>query len=168
MSTYILSVIVIIIAVVGIIGAIIPGIPGPPVSFVGFLLACLLLDNDYSYIYLIVTGALAVIITILDYYMPVWGTKKFHGTEAGQRGSTIGLIVSIFVLPWLGITIGPFGILGMLLGPFLGALIGEHIAKNHQHALKSAFGSFVGFLFGTFLKLVYCVVVMAFVVDIVF
>ena len=168
MSTYIIIGIVFVLAIIGIIGAIIPGIPGPPVSFVGFLVAWLCLDNDFSYWYIIVTGVLAVIITVLDYYMPVWGTKKFHGTKAGQRGSTIGLIVSIFVLPWLGITIGPFGILGMLLGPFLGALIGEHIAKNHQHALKSAFGSFVGFLFGTFLKIVYCVVVMAFVVDIVF
>lgn len=168
MSTYIIIAIVIILAIVGIIGAIIPGIPGPPVSFVGFLLAWLLLDNDFSYWYIITTGALAVIITILDYYMPIYGTKKFHGTKSGQWGSTIGLIVSIFVLPWLGITIGPFGIVGMLLGPFFGAYIGELCAKNRENAWRSAFGSFIGFLFGTFMKLVYCIVIVVFIVKIIF
>ncbi len=169
MSTYIIIAVVLLLAVIGIIGAIIPGIPGPPVSFVGFLLAWLLLDNtDFSYWYLIVTGVLAVIITVLDYYMPIYGTKKFHGTKSGQWGSTIGLIVSIFVLPCLGITIGPFGIVGMLIGPFFGALIGELIAKNRENAWRSAFGSFIGFLFGTFMKLVYCVVIAVFVAKIVF
>ena len=168
MSTYLIIAIVIILVLVGVIGAIIPGIPGPPVSFVGFLLAWLLLDNDFSYWYIVVTGALAVIITVLDYYMPVYGTKKFHGTKSGQWGSTIGLIVSIFVLPWLGITIGPFGIVGMLLGPFFGAYIGELIAKNRENAWRSAFGSFIGFLLGTFMKLVYCIVIVVFVVKIIF
>ena len=168
MSTYFIIAIVIILVIVGVIGAIIPGIPGPPVSFVGFLLAWLLLDNDFSYWYIITTGVLAVIITVLDYYMPVYGTKKFHGTKSGQWGSTIGLIVSIFVLPWLGITIGPFGIVGMLLGPFFGAYIGELIAKNRENAWRSAFGSFIGFLLGTFMKLVYCIVIVVFVVKIIF
>jgi len=168
MSTYFIIAIVIILVIVGVIGAIIPGIPGPPVSFVGFLLAWLLLDNDFSYWYIITTGVLAVIITVLDYYMPIYGTKKFHGTKSGQWGSTIGLIVSIFVLPWLGITIGPFGIVGMLLGPFFGAYIGELIAKNRENAWRSAFGSFIGFLLGTFMKLVYCIVIVVFVVKIIF
>ena len=160
--------VVILLAIVGIVGAIIPGIPGPPISFIGFLIAWLCLDNDFSYWYLIVTGVLAAVITALDYYMPIYGTKKFNGTKAGTWGSTIGLIVSIFVLPFLGIVIGPFGIVGMLLGPFLGALIGELIAKNHENALKSAVGSFVGFLLGTFMKLVYCIVIVVFIVKIVF
>lgn len=168
MSVYVISAIVIILVVIGIIGAIIPGIPGPPVGFVGFLVAWLCLDNDFSYIYIIVTGVLAVFITIIDYYMPVYGTKKFRGTKAGQRGSTIGLVVSLLVLPALGIVIGPFGIVGMLIGPFLGALAGELLAKNNENALKSAMGSFVGFLFGTLIKLVYCVVIAVFVVKIVF
>ncbi len=168
MSTYIIIGIVILLALIGIIGAIIPGIPGPPVSFIGFLLAWLLLDNDFSYWYIITTGALAVIITVLDYYMPIYGTKKFHGTKSGQWGSTIGLIVSIFVLPFWGIVIGPFGIVGMLLGPFLGAYIGEMTVGNRHNALKSAFGSFVGFIVGTFMKLVYCIVIVVFVVKITF
>ena len=168
MGTYIIIGIVIVIGLIGIIGAIIPGIPGPPVSFIGFLVAWLCLDDDFSYWYLIVTGVLAALITVLDYYMPVWGTKKFHGTKSGMWGSTIGLIVSIFVLPWLGITIGPLGLGGLLLGPFLGALIGELIAKNNKNAFRSALGSFVGFLLGTFIKFVYCIVIMVFIIKIVF
>ena len=168
MGTYLIIGIVIVIGLIGIIGAIIPGIPGPPVSFIGFLVAWLCFDNEFSYWCLIITGVLAVVITVLDYYMPVWGTKKFHGTKSGMWGSTIGLIVSIFVLPWLGITIGPLGIGGLLLGPFLGALIGELIAKNNKNAFRSALGSFVGFLLGTFIKFVYCIVIMVFIIKIVF
>ena len=167
MGTYIIIGIVIVIGLIGIIGAIIPGIPGPPVSFIGFLVAWLCFDNDFSYWYLIVTGVLAVVITVLDYYMPVWGTKKFHGTKSGMWGSTIGLIVSIFVLPKV-IVIGPLGIGGLLLGPFLGALIGELIAKNNKNAFRSALGSFVGFLLGTFIKFVYCIVIMVFIIEVVF
>ena len=167
MGTYIIIGIVIVIGLIGIVGAIIPGIPGPPVSFIGFLVAWLCFDNDFSYWYLIVTGVLAVVITVLDYYMPVWGTKKFHGTKSGMWGSTIGLIVSIFVLPKV-IVIGPLGIGGLLLGPFLGALIGELIAKNNKNAFRSALGSFVGFLLGTFIKFVYCIVIMVFIIEVVF
>ena len=160
---YIIIILAIILGLVGIVGAIIPGIPGPPISFVGLLLAYLFCDNEYSVWLLIIFGILAVIITILDYYIPIYGTKKLGGSKYGVRGSTIGMIVSIIVLPILGITIGPFGIVGILLGPFLGAYLGELYAKNNANALKSALGSFVGFLAGTFIKLIYCIVAIVYI-----
>lgn len=108
----------------------------------------------------------AVGITVLDYVVPIWGTKKFGGTKAGVRGSTIGLLVSMFVLPLLGITLGPFGIIGMLAGPFVGAYIGEtRTGVSSDVALKAAFGSFVGFLAGTLIKLAYTIVVAVYVVK---
>jgi uncharacterized protein YqgC (DUF456 family) len=62
-------------------------------------------------------------------------------------GTTIGLLVAI-VFPVLGIA-------GIVIWPFIGAIIGELINKTgHKQALRAAFGSFVGFLTGTFLKFV--------------
>lgn len=156
-------------AIIGIIGAIVPGLPGPPISWVALLLVHLSSVMDYSPTFLVIMAVVAVIITILDYVVPIWGTKQFGGSKAGAKGSTIGLIVSVFVLPLLGIVIGPMGIIGILAGPFIGAYLGEEMEGNKKNALRAAFGSFIGFLAGTFIKLAYGIVVMVYVVkDVIF
>ncbi len=163
----VLIVFAIVCALVGIVGAIVPGLPGPPISWLGVLLLSFTpYSDDLTHSFLIITGVLAAVITVLDYVVPAWGTKKFGGSKAGVWGSTIGLVVSIFVLPVLGITIGPFGLVGILLGPFLGAYIGEKIHKTpNRQAWRAAFGSFIGFLVGTLMKLVYGIVILVFVVK---
>jgi uncharacterized protein YqgC (DUF456 family) len=151
--------------IIGIIGAIAPGLPGTPLSFIGMLLLLLLPDFEANVAFLIVMAVIALIIMLLDYVIPIYGTKKFGGTKLGVRGSTIGLIISLFVLPVLGITIGPFGIFGIILGPFLGAYIGEMMAGNKDNAMKAAIGSFVGFLAGTLLKVIYGIIVLIFIIK---
>lgn len=157
-------------AIVGIIGAIVPGLPGPPISWAALLL--LYIKNPEAYTdpaTLVVTAVLAVVITVLDYVVPAWGTKRFGGTKAGTRGSTIGLIVSVFVLPILGIAIGPFGIVGILAGPFVGAYLGEKWSgSDDRQALRSAIGSFVGFLAGTLIKLAYSIVILVLTLTAIF
>ncbi len=151
-------------ALVGIIGSVLPGLPGVPVSWAGLLLLHLSTAADYTAMYLVIYAAVALLITLLDYVIPVLGTKKLGGTKAGTRGSTWGLVVSIFVLPLLGITIGPMGIIGLLAGPFVGAYLGEKWGGNKENAMRSAFGSFIGFLAGTFIKLAYSIVVLVVIV----
>jgi uncharacterized protein YqgC (DUF456 family) len=86
------------------------------------------------------------------------GTKKFGGTKAGMLGTTIGLLVAIF-FPILGI-------FGIVIWPFLGALIGELINKaESEDAMKAAFGSFLGFLTGTFLKFMVAVIYLGFFIS---
>jgi uncharacterized protein YqgC (DUF456 family) len=145
---------------VGIIGAILPGIPGPAISFVALIFLELTNQVDFSTNFLAVMFIIMAGVTVLDYVVPIWGTKKFGGTKRGVWGSTIGLIVGIFILPLLGIVLGPFGIFGIILGPFVGAYIGESTGgQDSSKAMKSAIGSFIGFLTGTFMKLVYSIVV---------
>ena len=85
-----------------------------------------------------------MLIQVLDYFIPIWGTKKFGGTKIGVWGSVIGMIVGLFFAP-----------LGIILGPFVGAIIGELIAgKETKLAIKAGFGAFIGFLFGTIAKLI--------------
>ncbi len=166
---YILFILAIVVVIIGFIGDIIPGIPGTPVSYLALLLMHWTDRISYSPQFLVVMGFICVVITALDYVVPVWGTKKFGGTKAGVRGSTIGLIIGILVLPMLGIVLGPFGILGILGGPFLGAYIGEKIGGTpDDRAWRSAFGSFIGFLTGTFMKIVYTLVVVFYIVKDIF
>ncbi|MFH0760020.1 MAG: DUF456 domain-containing protein [Bacteroidota bacterium] len=153
-------------ALVGIIGVIVPGLPGTPLSFIALILLHLTKTFNYSSKFLIIMGVLAVVITLLDYYIPIVGTTKFGGTKAGVRGSMIGLIVVVFVLPVLGIVLGPFGLFGIILGPFIGAYIGEKsVGQPDNKAMRAAFGSFIGFLAGTIMKVAYGLVVLAYVIK---
>ena len=134
--------------VVGLVGSIVPVIPGPPLSYVGVIVLHFTSYADFSSSFFVIFGILVVAVTILDYWIPVWGTKKFGGTRYGKTGSIVGVIAGIFLFPPLGIIIGPF------LGAFIGEMI--HDSSNTTKAIKSATGSFIGFLMGTGLKLVIC------------
>lgn len=136
---------------VGILGSFLPVLPGPPVSWAGLLLLHLTKAVPDNWWFLGITLAIALVVTIMDYIIPAAGTKKFGGSKAGMWGSIIGLLVAIF-FPVLG----P---LGIIVWPFVGALVGE-LANNadKDKAFKAAFGSFIGFLTGTFLKFLIAVV----------
>ena len=128
----------------GIVGCLLPFIPGPPLSFLGLLILQLRETAPFTSKFLIIWAVIVIAITVLDYLVPIYGTKRFGGTKYGLWGCTIGLIVGF----WLG----P---LGIIAGPFLGALMGEWLGnRNSDQAFKAAIGSFVGFLVGTVLKLI--------------
>ena len=130
---------------IGLLGALLPVLPGPPLSFIGLLLLHFTRWADFSTQFLVIMGVLATLVTAVDYIVPMWGTKKFGGSKAGVRGSTIGLVIGVFFFPPIGI----------IIGPFLGALIAELMinSDDFNKALKSGIGSLVGFLMGTGLKL---------------
>ncbi|RKR14210.1 hypothetical protein CLV91_0285 [Maribacter vaceletii] len=134
---------------VGIIGSFLPILPGPPIGWLGILMLYLTNVIPKDYWLLGTTLAVALVVWALDYIIPAIGTKKFGGTKAGMIGTTIGLIVGL-IAPIPG---------GIIVGPFVGALIGELVNNADQKtALKAAFGSFLGFLTGTFLKFVVSIV----------
>lgn len=144
---------------VGILGSFLPVLPGPPLSWVGLLLLYLTKAVPDNWWVLGITLAIALTITVLDYVIPAMGTKRFGGSKAGMWGTIVGLLVAIFVPIF-----GPFGI---IIWPFIGALVGELLNKaNKETALKAAFGSFLGFLTGTFMKLVLTIVYAIFYVFI--
>ncbi len=101
--------------------------------------------NDISLLCLIITGVIAVFVSIADNFFPVTMTKKFGGSKYATTGATIGLIIGFFTGPW-----------GIILGPFFGALVGEWINKEGREGgvFKAAFGAFLGFLLGTGLKMI--------------
>ncbi len=150
-----------IVLILGILGCFLPVIPGPPVSWLSMLVLHLFKsDHPFTTKELVIYAVVAVLVTAIDYFLPVVGTKKFGGTKAGVRGSTFGLIAGVIVLPFMGIVLGPFGLFGIILGPFAGAYIGETIGGlRSKEAMRAAIGSFIGFLSGVFLKIVVSVII---------
>jgi len=128
----------------GIVGCIIPFLPGPPLAYGSLILLQISSYKPFTEKFLVIWALVTVAILIADYYIPIWGTKKFGGTKGGVWGATIGLIAGIFLFP-------PFG---LIVGPFIGAFVGEMlINQDTNKAFRSAIGSFVGFVAGTLMKL---------------
>jgi len=141
-----LLVIAFILMLIGIIGCIVPGLPGTPIAYAGLWIAQITERVDFSWQFLLVWGIVTVVISALDYIVPAWGTKRYGGTKWGVWGSTIGVFVGLFAGPW-----------GVILGPLAGAVIGELLGgKAAQEALRAGWGSFIGILFGTIIKLIAC------------
>lgn len=134
-----------ILVILGIVGSVLPVLPGPITGWLGLLLLFLTGTIPINYYLLGITFFVAVAIFILDYLIPGLGARKFGGSKKGATGATIGLIIGL-VLPIP---------LGFVIGAFAGALTGEliHDPKDLKRAFKSAFGSFIGFLASTTMKL---------------
>ena len=119
---------------IGIAGSIIPMLPGTPISYVGMLLLLLVDGCTYTATYLLTMLGMVILQPAFNYYIPIWGVKKYGGSAYGQWGGVLGLIIGLFFAPW-----------GIFLGPFVGAVVGELIAgKSTEDSLKAGFGSFVG------------------------
>jgi hypothetical protein len=133
-----------IIMIIGILGCLLPVLPGPPLSYIGLLILHFTRFADFSPTFFITWACVVIIVTVLDYVVPIWGTKKFGGSKSGMWGAALGLVVGIFFLPPLGI----------IAGPFAGAFIGEALTgKNSSEAFRAGLGSFLGFLTGVAIKL---------------
>ena len=134
--------------ITGVLGSLLPILPGPPISFAGILLLHFSRYAQYETRFLILFGALTFVVAVLDYVIPVWGTKKFGGSKYGTWGAAIGVVIGLF-----------FGPLGIIAGPFLGAVIGEILyGRKSNEAFRAGFGSFIGFVTGTLMKLVLSVI----------
>jgi uncharacterized protein YqgC (DUF456 family) len=133
-----------ILVIIGILGSILPILPGPPISYVALILLQLTSKHPFSTAFLVIFGVITALVVVIDYLIPVWGTKRFGGSKAGMLGGTIGVVAGLFIFP-------PFGI---IIGPFIGAIIGELIAgREIKAATRAGFGSLVGFLTGTVMKI---------------
>jgi uncharacterized protein YqgC (DUF456 family) len=138
-----LIIIGIICLIVGITFSIVPPLPGPPIAWAALLL---LVWHDGvegpSTQFLVLWGLIAVASTFMDNLLSIWGTKFTGGSKAGTWGAMVGLIVGLFVGP-----------LGILIGPFVGAVLFE-LASGAAFpiAVKSGIGAFLGFIAGSLLK----------------
>jgi uncharacterized protein YqgC (DUF456 family) len=128
----------------GIAGTILPAIPGIPLVFCGMLLAAW--ADHFAHagaVTLFVLGTLTVLSLIVDFVAGVLGAKRVGASRQAVIGAALGTLVGLF-----------FGIPGLLLGPFAGALAGELLAGGGlRKATGAGVGAWVGFLVGTVAKL---------------
>lgn len=133
----------VVLIIMGLVGAFLPVLPGLPFSYAGLLVIHFSGVVQFSTFFLVAWGIVVLTILILENALPAYTTKKFGGTVYGVTGSTIGMILGMLFFPPLG----------FFLGTLIGAFVGEMIYKQDvQVALKSAWGSFIGFLTGTMIK----------------
>ncbi|WP_391209882.1 DUF456 domain-containing protein [Psychrobacillus sp. L4] len=132
---------------VAFIGTFYPIIPSIVFMVLGYIIYGLFFSfAELNWLFWVIQLLFVVLLFSADMAANAFGVKKFGGTKAGMWGSTIGLIAGPFVIP----------VAGILLGPFLGAVLAELIftRKGLKQAIKSGIGSLVGFLTSSVVKII--------------
>jgi len=101
-------------------------------------------------------GFFTLFVFFSDYFLQLFGVKKMGGRRKAVYGTTVGIVFGMFFVPPFGVVLGAF------LGAFLGALMDN---KKNKQAFKIAFGSLIGFFFGSLLKLIYSFYIISLVIT---
>lgn len=135
--------------IIGLIGTVLPALPGLPLVFAGMLLAAW--ADDFQQVgipMLVLLGILTLVSLVVDFWATALGAKRVGASRKAIIGAMLGTFAGLF-----------FGPIGLLLGPFLGALAGELLHRRRLggadlgDAAKIGFGTWLGILFGIVLKL---------------
>jgi len=133
--------------VAGMAGAVVPALPGVPLVFGGMWLAAW--ADHFQHIgavTLSVLGILAAMAMLIDFVAGLLGARRVGASGLALWGASIGTLVGLF-----------FGLVGLLFGPFAGALAGELLAGSKVNkATKVGIATWLGLLFGTLAKLALC------------
>jgi uncharacterized protein YqgC (DUF456 family) len=124
---------------VGFVGSIVPFLPGPPLVLIAAIGHRLWFgEHSASVPILLYLGLLTVTALLLDHFASVYGAKRFGATWRGLLGAFVGGVIGIF-----------FNIPGIIIGPFLGAMLfelmgGYKIDKASRAGLGATLGVFAG------------------------
>ncbi len=142
--TVLLWTLAVVLIIAGIAGLMLPVLPGAPVLFAGLLLAAWI--ENFAYVgfkTLIVLGVMAVLSYLIDFVAGVFGAKRFGASPRALWGAALGALAGIF-----------FGLPGVLLGPFVGAAIGElTMLRTFTQAGRAGLGATLGLMLGVAAKL---------------
>ncbi|WP_019635891.1 DUF456 domain-containing protein [Paenibacillus fonticola] len=139
-------IIVIALFAIGMAGAVFPVLPGVlAIYFAFFVYGWFFSFQELGPVFWIVQTFIVAALLVADYAVGAWGVKKFGGSKLSVWLSTIGIIVGPFVIPAFGLVLGP------LIGAMIGELIrGEPLAKS----FKVGVGSVIGLLGSMVVKIV--------------
>ncbi len=128
----------------GLAGTIIPALPGVPMVFAGLFLAAW--AGDFSQVGWTTVGVLGVLTALawlIDFLAAALGAKRLGASKRAFWGAAFGAIAGIF-----------FGLPGIILGPFVGAVVAELSAgRDMQQAGRAGYGAWLGVVLGTAAKL---------------
>lgn len=129
---------------IGVAGVILPALPGLPLVFVGMLLAAWAGNfEQIGWVTLTLLGLLTLLSLAVDVFSTAIGAQRVGASRKALLGSVLGSLIGLFFMP-----------IGLLVGPFVGALAGElwH-SREWRKATKVGFGTWLGIVIGVVLKL---------------
>ncbi|MGH8671832.1 MAG: DUF456 domain-containing protein [Burkholderiales bacterium] len=129
---------------IGTAGAVIPAVPGAPLVFIGLLLAAWIDDyQKVGFVVLAVLGILTVFSLAVDLLAPVLGAKRTGASRGAVLGASVGTLIGLL-----------FGFAGLVLGPFIGAVIGDYRSRRDlAQAGMTGLGAWLGLVIAMALKL---------------
>jgi len=138
-QSLILWILAAILTVTGLVGMLLPVVPGAPILFLGLLFGAWAENFQYIGVWTLLILALMTALTyVVEFAASVLGVKKYGGSNRAMVGAALGGVVGLF-----------FGIPGILLGPFVGAVIGElSLQRTLDEASRAGFGTVVGLAIG--------------------
>jgi len=144
MDPLVFHVVAVILVIVGLAGTVLPILPGVAFIFLGLLLAAWADGfQRVGAVTLAILGLLTALAVATDFLASALGAKKLGASPRAVAGATLGALVGIF-----------FGLPGLVLGPFVGAVAGELSANRPLlHAGKAGLGTWLGLLLGSVAKL---------------
>jgi uncharacterized protein YqgC (DUF456 family) len=142
--TVLLWILVALLVIAGIVGLVLPAVPGAAVIFAGLVLAAWI--EDFAYVGAGILSVLAVLVIltyVVDFAAGILGAKHFGASRRAMAGAMLGAVLGIFL-----------GLPGLLLGPFVGAAIGEFSEQRHLGAAgRAGIGATLGLALGVAAKL---------------
>jgi uncharacterized protein len=137
-------VIAIVLIVTGVIGTFLPVLPGAVLVFAGMLLAAWIdAFQRIGWVTLTILGGLTLLVFAIDLFAGVLGARRVGASRAALTGAVIGTVVGLF-----------FGIVGILVAPFVGAVLGELLARGQlERAARVGFATWLGMVAGALAKI---------------
>ena len=133
-----------VLVLVGLAGSVLPALPGVPLVFTGLFIAAWAGDfARVSWPTLLLLGLLTLLSFVIDFAATALGAKRVGATRFAIIGALLGTLAGVFL-----------GLPGLIIGPFLGAVIGELLSHGQvQQATRAGLATWMGLLFGTLAKL---------------
>lgn len=153
-------VLTLVVIMVGIAGTFVPIIPGVPLVFIA--IAAYGWHEGFQTIsprYLVIIAGVTVLSLFVDYLATYMGAKYFGSSKKGLYGAVLGSFVGLFIFPPLG----------LLLGPWIGAIVGEFLQGNDWNkAMRSGTGAVIGLFSGIAFKVMLATIMLVSFLIIIF
>lgn len=129
--------------IIGLIGVVVPALPGTVLVFAGLLLAAWADDfMRVSVPTIVIVGVIGAASYGVDFVAAALGTRKLGASPRAMVGAGLGTLAGLF-----------FGLPGLILGPFAGAVIGELTThRDLKRAGRAGLAAWIGFAIGTAIK----------------
>ena len=144
----------------GVAGSILPGLPGTPLVLLAAIGHKLYFGpTGAAWWVLVILGGLTVISVLMDYAASIYGAKRLGATWRGAAGAIVGALIGLF-----------FSLPGILLGPFVGAMLFELAGgREWKEASRAGVGATLGLLAGAVGKVACCVAMIgSFTVNVIY